>query len=391
MQTQVRRSRLGASNTAGASSRPRLGAGVPGGVVIAMLVAVGLLALDVAEGPGVQFVGLLATVPFLAAALTGPRATLGTGLACLAMGFGFGFAQQTSSGGSAGLTGPQLIRLAFIAAATAGATWAASARARRERRLLSLGTVAEVAHAVIMRPLPPEVGPLRCAMRYRSAAAEPRVAADLIELADTPFGVRWVVGDVAGSGVDAARRAGQVIDSFRERAFQSADLVDLASELDASSGRTAAHGNSAQAGEFATVVLGEVRRDGALEVVCCGHSAPLLLRADGSTPRLLEPGPVDPRVSLLERAPGYLSWRLEHGDRLVMLTDGVLDAHRGSAFFEAVPAIQRCLKGRDLDSGLDALMAELAAFTGDRMDDDAAVLALEFVGVANDAPAGGSA
>jgi serine phosphatase RsbU (regulator of sigma subunit) len=228
-------------------------------------------------------------------------------------------------------------------------------------------------------------------MRYRSAASQPRVAGDLIELADTPFGVRWVVGDVAGSGVDAARRAGQVIDSFRERAFQSVDLVDLAGELDASSGRATAHANSLDGGEFATVVLGEVRRDGALEVVCCGHPAPLLLRADGSTPRLLEPGPVDPLVSPLERAPGYLSWRLEHGDRLVMLTDGVLDAHRGDAFFEAVPAIQRSMCGRDLDSGLDALMAELAAFTRGRMDDDAAVLALEFVGVAKDGPAGDGA
>jgi len=49
---------------------------LPTGAAAALLVAAGLLVLDALEGPRVQFVGLLATVPFIAATLAGPGATL---------------------------------------------------------------------------------------------------------------------------------------------------------------------------------------------------------------------------------------------------------------------------------------------------------------------------
>jgi len=130
-------------------------------------------------------------------------------------------------------------------------------------------------------------------------------------------------------------------------------------------------------------VLGEVRRDGRLELVCIGRPAPVLLRADGSalTP---QPRPDGGGLAAPEAGQGRLDWRLEIGDRLVMVTEGGLDAHRAGGPFEALPAVHRCMSGRDLATGLDALMAELTAFAGDHADHDAAILGLEFVGAGAD-------
>jgi serine phosphatase RsbU (regulator of sigma subunit) len=132
-----------------------------------------------------------------------------------------------------------------------------------------------------------------------------------------------------------------------------------------------------------SVVLGEVRRDGRLELVCIGRPAPVLQRVDGSV-LSPEPRPGGAGQGAPEAGQGRLDWRLEIGDRLVMVTEGGLDARRGGSSFEALPAVRRCMSGRDLATGLDALMAELAAFTGERADHDAAILGLEFLGAGAD-------
>jgi len=53
----------------------------------------------------------------------------------------------------------------------------------------------------------------------------------------TPHGLRVLVGDVKGKGLEAVRVAAAVLGSFRESAFVSVSLRDLAAELDEGASR----------------------------------------------------------------------------------------------------------------------------------------------------------
>ncbi|NLT56283.1 MAG: serine/threonine-protein phosphatase [Actinomycetales bacterium] len=364
----------GADREAGSRSfrLPYLGVWGPLGVSVVVLT------LDLLEGDVVQYVGLLVAMPFFAAALVGPRATAVVGLTVLAMGFGFGFLQDDGQPGPVWSSLPQLVRLAFVAAATAGGVAVSSIRLRREDRLRSLSSVAAAAQMAIMRPVEPQVGPVRCAVRYSSAAEEAQVGGDLVEVLDTPFGVRAIVGDVRGKGLDAVRMAAQVLGSFREQAFVAPDLGEVAMALDASVRRLAAQE------DFVTVLLLQVRRDGSLRVLSCGHPAPLLVPHpdDGVAlgVQVLETEPHHPPLGLLAETPGDLGWRLGTGDRLIAVTDGMLEARREGRFFDASAALRRSLDGRSLEQGMDTLLGRLAGFVHGHLTDDVAVLGIEFVG-----------
>lgn len=348
------------------------------GVWAPLVVAVGVLALDTVEGPTAQFVGLLVAAPFLAAALAGPGTTAGVGAAVLALATVFGFHQPGGPGSvEAAFSGPQVVRLVFILLASAGAVVVSGIRLRREDRLTSLAAVASAAQTAIMRPVEPVVGPVRCVVRYTSAAREAQIGGDLVEVLDTPHGVRAILGDVRGKGLDSVRMAAQVLGSFREQAFVASALGGVAVALDASVRRLAGPE------DFVTVLLIQVRRDGELSVLSCGHPSPLLARA-GEAPvaqavGVLHTEPHHPPLGLLAGAPTHLVTHLAPGDRLVAVTDGVLEARRERRFFDASAALRTALAGRDLEAGMDELLAQLTTFVRGQLRDDVAVLGLELV------------
>lgn len=63
--------------------------------------------------------------------------------------------------------------------------------------------MAEVAQRVLLRPVPRRAGHLRAAVSYTSAMAEARIGGDLYEVVTGPSGVRVIVGDVQGKGLEA--------------------------------------------------------------------------------------------------------------------------------------------------------------------------------------------
>ncbi len=97
-----------------------------------------------------------------------------------------------------------LTRLAVVLAAlvtvTLAGTLASALRARRERVLAAVRSVAETAQHALLQPVPETVGPFQVAVRYSAAAAEARIGGDLYALIPTPYGVRMIVGDVRGKG-----------------------------------------------------------------------------------------------------------------------------------------------------------------------------------------------
>src|SRR2546423_8494518 len=150
----------------GSAPRPRPES--PGGPGAA-LVLLGLIpAIDLADGAGPNYIGLLASAPFLVATFAAWREVLVVGGLATAIGVAFGSYPH-------GLTMPSAVEIGFIMAATAIAAVAGTVRAAQAERLVELSRLASVAQTAVLRPLGPQVGPLAVAGRYISAS----VAADI--------------------------------------------------------------------------------------------------------------------------------------------------------------------------------------------------------------------
>src|SRR5690606_12870486 len=111
-----------------------------------------------------------------------------------------------------------------IAGVTVASMLASAGRIRRERQLANVQLVAEAAQRVLLRPVPRRAGDLNVALSYTSAAAEARIGGDLYEVVTTPDGVRVIVGDVQGKGLEAVETAALVVGTFRQAAYDQADL-----------------------------------------------------------------------------------------------------------------------------------------------------------------------
>jgi hypothetical protein len=271
------------------------------GVWLALTLIAVIVGLDLAGGGNAELLGLLVSPPILAASFVGPKRTVAVGLAALAAAIGYGRAVGVDL-----LAGSQGVPVVAIGVATALSGVVARVRVERERRLRAVTRVAEVAQRALLGGVPPALGSLRLAVLYASASAEASIGGDFYEALETPHGVRLLVGDVRGKGLDAIRLAGVVLGSFRDAAQDHPDLAQVTAALDRSV--TRAIGPE----DFVTAVLVQVLGDGSAIVVNCGHPAPLLVRGG----RAIELGPPEPAPPLgLARAqsPYGCGWRWATG------------------------------------------------------------------------------
>ena len=150
-----------------------------------------------------------------------------------------------------------------------------------EQKLANVTSVAEVVQRALLPPLPRRIGPLEFEVVYLAAAAEARVGGDLYEVARTQFGIRLIVGDARGKGLDAVGIAAHVLCVFHEVAHEVYTLAEVAPRLDASLARTldASQAHSSRSHEeFVTAVLAEIDPcAGGLTIYNCGHPPPILL------------------------------------------------------------------------------------------------------------------
>ncbi|MEU2792560.1 PP2C family protein-serine/threonine phosphatase [Streptomyces sp. NPDC007100] len=253
-----------------------------------------------------------------------------------------------------------------------------------DARLASVRDVAEAAQRAVL-PTPAErIGGLAVAARYVAAEADARIGGDLYAVQDTPHGVRLIVGDVRGKGLEAVEAAVIVIGAFREAAEQEATLEAVAGRLERALQREGSRREGLDQFEgFTTAVLAELPADehAALRVLNRGHPAPLLFEADGE---LCELAPKTPALPLgMSEVAGWPDRADETsfpaGSVLLLFTDGVTEARDGNGdFYDPV----RRLRGRDWSSSgpeelLDALVADVAAHTGGETADDMALLAVQ--------------
>lgn len=328
----------------------------------AVALVTGLFLADVAGSDTLVLLGAMVTGPLLAASFASPRTTAAIGAYAVALGI--------VAGPFDGIwgTSDHLTRVVILFLGSSLSVLAAVRRADRERALAEVTRVAEIAQRTILRTIPGELGPVCFAARYVSASHEALVGGDFYDAVETPYGVRAVVGDVRGKGLDAVNLAASVLGSFREAAFLHTSLTEAAEAIDRSI--TRALGNE----DFISAVFVEFVDETRFRVVNCGHPAPLLVGREscrfvdspGSCPLGFEP-----TFAMAEAT-------MQPGERLLLYTDGLVEARDGGgSFFPLEASAGSTLAQQSLDEAVDDLLARLRDHVGGQVNDDVAVILTE--------------
>jgi hypothetical protein len=172
------------------------------------------------------------------------------------------------------------------------------------------------------------------------------------------------------------RLAASALGAFREGAVREADLRRVALAVHAAVRRDAGPE------DFVTALLVEVGEDG-VRMLGCGHPHPLRLR-DGEVREL--PLPVALPLGLGE--PGEpVEVDVLAGDRVLLFTDGAVEARRAGRFFALPEAVRAGLGGASLAAAVDGLGRQVQDYTDGGVADDVALLAFELPGVPAPVPA----
>ncbi|MDO5866216.1 MULTISPECIES: PP2C family protein-serine/threonine phosphatase [Paenarthrobacter] len=177
------------------------------------------------------------------------------------------------------------------------------------------------------------------------------VGGDFYDWYQTPDGVHLTFADAMGKGMGAALIAATVRAVMRsvaetpaiDAAFSSASAT-IASDLD-------------QSGSFVTMFHARLdSASGRLSYIDAGHGLGLYVPAEGSAHRLVSAGPP---VGILEGQ----TWpaaelTLEPGDSLVIVSDGVLDAHDSLEDF--VRNVEKAVRAESTSEDVCAALLNLA-------------------------------
>ncbi|MEU8176829.1 PP2C family protein-serine/threonine phosphatase [Microbispora hainanensis] len=319
---------------------------------------------DLLVGPSLGLLPLLTLGPAFAAVTGGPRHTALAGLVALVLSAPLAYHDHQ-------LSHPRItVTLAAIVGVTAAAMLASRLRAEGQRKLADVRLVAEAAQRVLLHPVPRRAGDLRIALSYTSATVDARIGGDLYDIARGPGGIRLIVADVQGKGLDAVETAASVVGAFREAAYDEPTLADVGRHLE----EHLARGLGGE--KFVTAVLAEVREH-EIALLNYGHPPPLLLGRDGRV-QWLEPAREAPPLGLvgLARAgPEPYGCEFREGDEILFYTDGVCEARdRGGSFYPLGDRAPRLLRNREPQDALDLLERDLVEHVGGPVPDDAAML-----------------
>ncbi len=338
------------------------------GIVAACLLAVIIAGLDLLSGPEPELAGMLVAPPLIAAVVATYRWVFAVGSLSFVLALLLYLPFTTP------VEGVQLLQLGGIVVVTFIAAGVSQLRLQAYQRLTSLRKLAAVVQQAVLRPIGDQLGDLTLSVRYVSASAEADIGGDLYEALDTPYGSRVLIGDVRGKGLDAVRLASTVLGSYRHVAYERAELRSVMADLDRAVAR--AVGDE----DFVTACIIE-ERGGMLTVLNCGHPAPLLLRNGVVTP--LDPPATAPPLGFLAAAKPRVE-RLEPGDRILLFTDGLAEARRDNKFFPIEQRAWRILGHGTINDALTSLENALTDWVRGKLDDDVALVLLEYQGPTSD-------
>lgn len=356
--------RTGASSSSASASsqRGRWTAADRQGAALAFCTLAVLAALDIGLGRHPNFSAAVVVAPVLAATLARPRPVVLVGIVSLAAAVGLALYDN-------GSTIADVVRVVMVLIGAVAAAWIARIRIQREAEFRHMQHIAEVAQQALLSPLPRRLGPAALAGWYVSATEEALVGGDFYEAVLCGDALRVILGDVRGKGIEAVRTSAAALGCFREAGESLGSLADVAHRLDARLRRFL--GDE----DFVTAVLGELRSDGVLTLVNCGHHPPLRVGAGEpeplSTGRYTRPFGLDPDVQ-------PESFVLEPHESVWFFTDGVLEGRVGGRRGVDLARLASGLGSVEPAGAADTLRRRLQAELGGRFDDDTAVLVIQY-------------
>lgn len=333
------------------------------GLAVAFGALAVILLLDVWFTSGLVISGSYAIAAVLAAVLLPVRTTALIGCVAVALSASSGLWNDNFG------TKEWAVRLALGAALAVIAVAAATVRVRREEALRRMTVIAETAQRAVLRAMPTAVDSVGFAARYVSATEEALIGGDLYEVVATPHGVRVIVGDVRGKGLDAVQMAATVLGEFRRAAYRHASLPAITDDLDA------VVRSMAGAEDFVTCLVAEFHTDHTVTLVNCGHHPPLLVTADGGVQVAAPLEPVPPLGLGPRPAPWTSPW--PEGARMLFYTDGLVEARDAGGTFFPLAAHAVALAQGSLEEALENLIGVLLQHTGRDVRDDMALLLAE--------------
>ncbi|MEV6165494.1 PP2C family protein-serine/threonine phosphatase [Streptomyces sp. NPDC052052] len=337
------------------------------------LMIVGGVLFDVLTPQAFTAIPLFVAAPLIAAPFFSLRSTMGTGAASVLAVIVLRLITNTLP-----LVVP-LSELLTVATVSALAVVINTVVRRSNEQLASARVVAETAMRAVLPKPSDRIGGLQVAARYEAAQADEFVGGDLFAVTETPHGVRLVVGDVRGKGLEAVESVAVVIGAFREAAEPERSLEGVAQRLERALAREESRRSGLEAVEgFTTAVLAEIPSGASrVRIVNRGHPEPILLHPDGVVEVL---GPTVPALPLgmgLGAWPDRADeWDLPAGATLLFYTDGLSEARDADGVFYD-PAAR--LRGRIFpgpEELLSALIDDVRRHTGGETTDDMALLAV---------------
>lgn len=238
------------------------------------------------------------------------------------------------------------------------------------QRTRPLSLSAEIQHRLLPGPLTCEAGSFTLAGWLEPSAT---IAGDTFDFDLARDLLHLSMTDAMGHGVAAALTATLCVSSLRNSRSQGATLAEQATLTNRA---LFEHATSTAVDDFVTGLVGRLDlHTGAMELVNAGHVPPYLSRGPDVTVLDL---PVDVPLGLFA-ASTYRASRLQlqPGDRVVFVTDGMLE--RGAAQVDLPAAITatRHLHPRE---AVRALADDVLDSTGGTLSDDATVLCLDWHG-----------
>ncbi|MCZ7462208.1 PP2C family protein-serine/threonine phosphatase [Streptomyces sp. WMMC940] len=321
---------------------------------------------------------LLTATPALAAVTMGPRGTIAAAAFALVVSVITATYNQAWQNQQ---VYTNLLALALVSAASI--TTSSAARTRSENELNQIRRIAAAAQEVLLRPVPARIGPLHAGSRYVAAETGAQIGGDLYEAVQTRFGVRLIIGDVRGKGLPAVRAAAAVLGAFREAAHYQEDLPAVMDHCAAALERERLSPGvdpDARVEGFVTALVAQVPQEPVVEIVNRGHPPPLLLHCGRA--EALAPGCPLPPLGLDELLPEPSEAKVEsypfvRGDRLLLHTDGVIEARNSDDAFFALPDAFEAVRGNAPGEFLDELHQALMRHSAGCLADDVAMLIIE--------------
>ena len=191
-----------------------------------------------------------------------------------------------------------------------------------ERESVLLRKELEIAASIQRQMIPqtlPKIEGIELAARTVPCTS---VGGDFYDVLPVPGGFVAIVGDVCGKGIPAALLASMVQGMFHAQITTGASLLDAVEAVNTFVfSRTPPE-------KYLTLVVVRYRLgasgDVSVEMINGGHVSPLVVRADGTVETVTEN---DLPVGLIESATFHsIHVRLEPGDQIVLLSDGISEA-----------------------------------------------------------------